>query len=111
MSNYLIANVHFVIFEEHHKCNFKDDYDGETVKKTITYEYRKAMRSQSQNSGWAKAKHTDRSGWCPKLIAMDGSMPGDVSLPTYRQLPPVPLHDLLQKAPTQMTLPVVYSSR
>lgn len=95
MSNHLTANVHFAIFEEHRECNFKDDYEREKAKKTITDEYRKAMRSHPQNRGWTKAKHTEPLGWDPKLIAMDGFVPDDARLPTYRQLPPVPLRDLM----------------
>ncbi|KAF3044960.1 hypothetical protein E8E11_005181 [Didymella keratinophila] len=95
MSNYLTANLHFAIFEEHRECNFKDDYEREKAKKTITDEYRKAMRSHPQNRSWTKAKHSEPLGWDPKLIAMGGFVPDDARLPQYHRLPSVPLHDLM----------------
>jgi hypothetical protein len=112
MSNRLTANVHFVIFEEHHQCHFMDDYEREKAKKTITDEYLKAMRSHSQNRGWTKAKNTKPLGWDPKLIAMDGFVLDNTQLPQYNRLPSVPLRDLMrsfQKVLTQATSPFVCS--
>ncbi|KAJ4377163.1 hypothetical protein N0V86_006604 [Didymella sp. IMI 355093] len=95
MNNYLTANVHFAIFEEHRECSFKDDNEREKAKKTITDEYRKTMRSFPQNMSWTKVKHVAPHGWDPMIIGMDGFVPDDVSVPGYHRPSSIPLRDLM----------------
>ena len=94
MNNNINATIHFMILEEHREIEFATEAEKDKARKTLTDEYRKAMRKTFGGS-WTKLKHAAPHGWDPLLLAMDGFVPDDAKLQTYRWPASIPFHDLM----------------